>query len=102
MERRKTCHLISAKRTLRYIKDTIEYGYSNKNAVIYGYSDTDRGRYQDNKKTNSSYLFNNGAASISWSSKKQKIVVLSSCEVEYVAASYAACQALCIEMLLKS
>jgi len=76
MERCKTCHLIYAKRILRYIKDTIEYGYSNKNAVIYGYSDTNRRGDQD-------YLFMISATSISQSSKKQKIVVLSSCEVEY-------------------
>jgi len=101
MERRKTRHLIFAKRILRYIKDTIEYGYSNKNEVIYGYSDTDRGRDQDNKKSTSSYLFMIGAASITQSSKKQKIVVLLSCEVEYVSASYAACQALWKEMLLE-
>jgi hypothetical protein len=42
-----------------------------------------------------------GGALICWSSKKQGIVALSSCEAEYVAASYAACQAVWIEMLLK-
>lgn len=39
-------------------------------------------------------------ASISWRSRKQGISVLLSCEVEYVAASCAACQASWIEMLL--
>jgi hypothetical protein len=41
-----------------------------------------------------------GNAPISWCSKKQGIVTLSSCEAEYVAASFAACQENWIEMLL--
>nr|KYP47010.1 Retrovirus-related Pol polyprotein from transposon TNT 1-94 [Cajanus cajan] len=38
---------------------------------------------------------------ISWSSKKQTVVALSTCEVEYIAACAAACQALWISSLLK-
>jgi len=33
-----------------------------------------------------------GNAAFSWSSKKELVVALSSCEVEYFAASMAACQ----------
>ena len=40
-------------------------------------------------------------ALISWSSKKKSIVAFPSCEADYVAASYAACQAAWIEMLLE-
>ena len=42
-----------------------------------------------------------GGASISWSSRKQSIMVLSSCEVECINALYAACQATWIKMLLE-
>ena len=40
-------------------------------------------------------------APISWSSRKQSIVAVSSCEAEYVTASYAVCQAAWIKMLLE-
>lgn len=42
-----------------------------------------------------------GLKPISWSSKKQRIVDLSSRKVEYVATSYAACQTLWFETLLE-
>ena len=42
-----------------------------------------------------------GNGSISWSSKKQDVVVLSSFEVEYIAASFGACQVAWLETLLK-
>lgn len=38
---------------------------------------------------------------ISWSSRKKIIEILSSCEAEYIDASYSACQAAWMEMLLK-
>jgi hypothetical protein len=41
-----------------------------------------------------------GAAPIAWQSLKQKIVALSTCEAEYVAAATAACQAVWLRWLL--
>ena len=41
-----------------------------------------------------------GSAPISWLSLKQKVVVLSTCEAEYVAAATAACQAMWLRQLL--
>lgn len=38
---------------------------------------------------------------MSWSSKKQKVVALSSCEAEYIVASLGACQALWLETLME-
>ncbi|BAT90088.1 hypothetical protein VIGAN_06126200 [Vigna angularis var. angularis] len=38
---------------------------------------------------------------ISWCSKKQPVVALSSCEAEYIAGSYAACQGVWLEEILK-
>lgn len=43
-----------------------------------------------------------GGVPISWSSRKQSIMDLSSYEAEYVVASYAACLATWIEMLLET
>ena len=41
-----------------------------------------------------------GAAPIAWQSLKQKIMALSTCEAEYVAAATAACQAIWLRRLL--
>ena len=41
-----------------------------------------------------------GGAHIAWQSLKQKIVALSTCEAEYVAAATAACQAFWLRRLL--
>jgi len=45
-------------------------------------------------------LYSSTTNSISWSSKKQGAVALSSCEAEYIAASLAACQGLWLQMLV--
>jgi hypothetical protein len=108
MEKPQECHLNAVKRVLRYIKGTVDHGVllpkkskSNTSVEVHGYTDSDFSGDQDEKKSTAGYIFMIEGASISWSSKKQSIVALSSCEAEYVAASYAACQAAWIEMLLE-
>ena len=45
-------------------------------------------------------MFFLGKCPVSWQSLKQRVVALSSCEVEYIAATSAATQALWLSMLL--
>ena len=45
-------------------------------------------------------LFQLGSETVSWFSRKQKFVALSSAEVEYMAASQASCEALWLRKLL--
>jgi hypothetical protein len=54
----------------------------------------------DGRQSTSGVLVFLGAAPIAWQSLKQKIVALSTCEVEYVAAAMAACQAVWLRRLL--
>ncbi|XP_058760791.1 secreted RxLR effector protein 161-like [Vicia villosa] len=96
------------KRVLRFIKGTIDHGVlrPRKKKIrtgveVYGYIDSDFSRYQDEKKSIAGYIFMIKGVPISWSSRKQSIVALSSCETEYMAASYATCQETWIEMLLE-
>ena len=93
---------------LRYIKGTINHGVllprkskNNTSVGVHGYIDSDFSGDQDEKKSIADYIFMIEGAPISWSSKKQSIVALPLCEAEYVVASYAACQAAWIEMLLE-
>jgi hypothetical protein len=103
MSKPKTSHLIAAKRILRYLKGTKDYGLcfqrnsSNGTMELEGYSDSDWCGDKDDRRSTTGYWFSFGKSSISRSSKKQNIVALSSCEAEYVAAA----QAVWLESLLE-
>eukprot|EP00253_Pinus_taeda_P003040 PITA_03040 len=56
----------------------------------------------DDQKSTSGYVFHMSSGAISWASKKQPIVALSTTETEYVAATAAACQAVWMRRMLKS
>ncbi|MCI98220.1 copia-type polyprotein, partial [Trifolium medium] len=47
---------------------------------------------KDDRKSTVGYIFLYGGASISWCSRKEPVVALSTCEAEYIAASLSACQ----------
>lgn len=58
MKQLKTCHLIASKKNIRYIKRTIDNGMlihnqrkANKKEVAYGYSNSNYGGGQDDKRT---------------------------------------------------
>jgi hypothetical protein len=54
----------------------------------------------DDRKSTSGGLHFFGQCPISWQSTKQKIVAMSTCEAEYVAATPAACQGVWLKRLL--
>ena len=86
-------HLNLAKYVLRYIKGTINYGLvftKSPTIGITGYTDASWANSID-RKSISGFCFKMSpdSALISWKSKKQPIVALSSCESEYVAMAYA-------------
>ena len=58
------------------------------------------GRRLDDRKSVSWNLFTLGFVVITWRLKKQATTTLSSSEVEYVAATSSACQALCLSKIL--
>jgi hypothetical protein len=74
---------------VRYIAGTINLGYrytSDGNEELIGFRDLDMGGDMDDRKRTSGILFMLGGYPATWQSQKQKIVALSSCEAEYVAA----------------
>lgn len=96
-------HLGAAKRVLRYIAGTSEFGLWYSSTASYnlvGFSDSDWASSVDDRKSTSGYAFNLGSAAISWRSKKQDVVALSSSEAEYIAVTSAVCQALWLRRLL--
>eukprot|EP00253_Pinus_taeda_P010042 PITA_10042 len=105
MERPKEAHWQAAKRILRYVKSTIRFGilYTvSECSNLIGYTDSDWDGRVDDRKSTSDYVFHMGSGAISWASKKQPIVALSTAEAEYVAATVATCQAVWMRRMLRS
>jgi len=97
-------HLKTAKRILRYIKGTLDFGllYLPSNDFrLKGYCDSDWAGDVDDRRSTSGFVFYMGDAAFTWSSKKQPIVTLSTCEAEYVAVSSCVTQAIWLRYLLK-
>lgn len=96
-------HLGAAKRILRYVAGTVNYGiwYSRvKEFRLVGFTDSDWAGCLDDRRSTSGNVFSFGSGAITWSSKKQDTVALSSSEAEYTAANAAARQALWLRKLL--
>eukprot|EP00253_Pinus_taeda_P026483 PITA_26483 len=104
MERPKETHWQEAKRILRYVNGTKGFGIlysSSESFMLTGYTDSDWAGSVDDKKSTSGYVFHMGSGAISWASKKQPIVSLSTAEAEYVAATATACQAVWLRRVLR-
>ncbi|XP_040864966.1 secreted RxLR effector protein 161-like [Glycine max] len=107
MKAPKISHMMAAKRILRYVKGTTDYGVllpfgqNESNQNLLGYTDSDWRKDKDDRKSTAAYVFMYGGALISWSSKKEDPVALSTCEAEYIAASLGACQGLWLRKMLK-
>ncbi|XP_043805250.1 secreted RxLR effector protein 161-like [Manihot esculenta] len=96
-------HFMAAKRVLKYLKGTSNYGllYSNnENAKLEGYVDSDWASSVEDMKSTSSYLFSLGLGYFSWISKKQEVVTQYTAEAEYIAAAAASNQAIWLRRLL--
>lgn len=64
-----------------------------------GFSDADWGGDTNDRKSTSGYLFQVNSAAISWQSKKQTCVALSTAEAEYVVLASAAQEAIWLREL---
>ena len=83
---------------------TLDYGLVYKRipgtASFVGYCDSDLAGDVDTSKSTSGTMFFLGGCLVCWRSIKQKVMALSSCEAEYIAAASAATQALWLSKLL--
>jgi hypothetical protein len=100
----KDCHLRAVKRIRRYLVLTPNLGlwyHKGSHFDLLGYSDADyAGCKMDRKSTSGTCQFI-GRSLISWSSKKQNFVVLSTTEAEYVTAGCCCAQLLWMRQTLK-
>ncbi|WVZ69170.1 LOW QUALITY PROTEIN: hypothetical protein U9M48_018003 [Paspalum notatum var. saurae] len=85
----KESHLTSVKRILRYLKHTPSIGLwypKGASFELLGYSDSDFAGCRVERKSTSGGCYLLGRSLVSWSSKKQNYVSLSTVEAEYIAA----------------
>ena len=95
-------HMNAALHVLRYLKYTSTIGISYSNTAtleLTGYSDSDWASDLDTRRSTTGYLFIFAGGPISWESKRQQSVALSSSEAEYMALSAAAQEAIALRAL---
>ena len=96
-------HFKVAKRILRYLKGTLEFGiqFVKSSAVrLVGFCDSDWAGNDDDMMSTSGYCFSIGGSIFCWNSKKQTVVAHSTAEAEYIAAYVAANQLIWLRKML--
>ncbi|KAG7598928.1 Zinc finger CCHC-type [Arabidopsis suecica] len=99
----KESHGAALKQILRYLRGTQSYGLSFTRGTeqgLVGYSDSSHNVDEDDGKSTTGHIFYLGDCPITWCTKKQDTVALSSCEAEFMAATEAAKQAIWLQDLL--
>ena len=89
-------HWAAVKWILRYLRGTTKrcLCFGNGKLELKGYTDADWAGDKDSRKSTSGYITTFAGGAVSWQSKLQKCVALSTTEAEYIAATEA-----CKEML---
>ena len=95
-------HWTAVKHVMRYLKGTrhlgLQFGATTLDLV--GYSDADWAQSLVDRRSTSGYVFKLAGGPVSWSSKKQPTVALSTMEAEYIALAHAAKEAIWLRALL--
>lgn len=97
-------HMLAAKRVFRYLKGIVDLGVFYKRGDVeelVAYTDSDYAGDIDDRRSTSGYIFLLSGAAVSWASKKQPIVTLSTTEAEFVAAASCACQCVWMRRVLE-
>ena len=87
----KEVHLRAVKRILRYLVHTPKFGLwypKGSTFDLIGYSDADWAGCRIDRKSTSGTCQFLGRSLVSWASKKQNLVALSTAEAEYIAAGH--------------
>ncbi|KAE9332538.1 Retrovirus-related Pol polyprotein from transposon TNT 1-94 [Phytophthora rubi] len=96
-------HWQAVKRCIRYLKATRNYGleFSGNAVVLRAYTDSDYAGCEDDRRSVSGYVTMIGNCTVTWSSRKQRIVAQSTAEAEYVALAHCTREVLFLRQLLK-
>lgn len=84
-------HWVALKRVMRYLKGTLDYRLSYKQnceeTMAHGYCDADWASSGDDRRSCTGYTFLFQGGTISWNSRRQPTVALSTTEAEYMSLS---------------
>ena len=96
-------HWMAVKRIMRYLKGTshMRLQLGGGHIRLMGYCDADWAGDANDRKSTTGYAFSLGEGMVSWSSKKQPTVALSTTEAEYMAASHCTREAIWLRQLLE-
>jgi hypothetical protein len=100
----KEVHLRAVKRILRYLVHTPKFGLwypKGSTFDLIGYSDADWAGCKIDRKSTSGTCQFLGRSLVSWASKKQNSVALSTTEAEYIAADHCCAQLLWMRQTLR-
>ena len=87
-------HWAAVKHLFRYLKGTMDYRLtyspdSSTSELFVGYSDADHGGDKDTGYSTGAYVVKMGTGAVSWRSKLQDVVTLSTTEAEYISGVHA-------------
>jgi hypothetical protein len=88
MSQLRQTHWIAGKHVLRYLQGTVDYGLryaSGVDMILHGYTDADWVGSAVDRKSTYGGCFTLGSAMVSWCSRKQNFVALSTVEAKYIA-----------------
>jgi len=95
-------HWTAVKRVMRYLQGTLQTKLvlGGKSLVLVGFCDANCAGDTSDRRSTTSYVFMLGDNAISWNSKKQPTIALSTTEVEYMAISQCTREALWLRQML--
>lgn len=98
-----SAHWIAAKRVLRYLKGSVDYGilFSKGKIALNAYCDSDWAGNPDDRRSTTGFGIFLGPNLISWTAKKQHTVSRSSTEAEYRSRALATAEMFWLRMLLQ-
>jgi len=100
-------HQHALEHVFRYLQATCHHQLiyqcgTDAGITLHGFTDADWGSDVNDRRSTSGYVFMLAGGAISWSSKKQSAITLSSTEAEYIAGTHAAKKVIWLRQLLSN